>query len=42
MANAWTMPWQSKYRGRVAILDDYREGICLGLMKNGIFNLNTS
>jgi spermidine/putrescine transport system substrate-binding protein len=36
------MPWQSKYRGRVAILDDYREGISLGLMKNGIFNLNTT
>ena len=42
MANAWAMPWQPKYRGRVAILDDYREGICLGLMKNGIFNLNTT
>jgi spermidine/putrescine transport system substrate-binding protein len=42
MRNAWSMPWQPKYRGRVAILDDYREGICLGLMKNGIFNLNTT
>ena len=42
MANPWAMPWQPKYRGRVAILDDYREGICLGLMKNGIFNLNTT
>jgi spermidine/putrescine transport system substrate-binding protein len=42
MANPWAMPWQSKYRGRVAILDDYRESISLGLMKNGIFNLNTS
>jgi spermidine/putrescine transport system substrate-binding protein len=42
MKNAWTMPWQPKYKGRVAILDDYREGICLGLMKNGIFNLNTT
>jgi spermidine/putrescine transport system substrate-binding protein len=40
--NPWAMPWQSKYRGRVAILDDYREGICLGLMKNGIFDLNTT
>jgi spermidine/putrescine transport system substrate-binding protein len=36
------MPWQPKYRGRVAILDDYREGICLGLMKNGLYNLNTT
>jgi spermidine/putrescine transport system substrate-binding protein len=42
MANAWAMPWQAKYKGRVAILDDYRESISLGLMKNGIFNLNTT
>jgi len=42
MPNPWAMPWQSKYRGQVAILDDYREGICLGLMKNGIFDLNTT
>jgi spermidine/putrescine transport system substrate-binding protein len=42
MANAWAMPWQARYRGRVAILDDYRESISLGLMKNGIFNLNTT
>jgi spermidine/putrescine transport system substrate-binding protein len=42
MANPWAMPWQAKYRGRVAILDDYRESISLGLMKNGIYNLNTT
>ena len=42
MANPWAMPWQAKYKGRVAILDDYREGISLGLMKNGIYNLNTT
>ncbi len=42
MANAWAMPWQAKYRNRVAILDDARESISLGLMKNGIFNLNTT
>jgi spermidine/putrescine transport system substrate-binding protein len=42
MKNAWAMPWQAKYKGRVAILDDYRESISLGLMKNGIFNLNTT
>jgi spermidine/putrescine transport system substrate-binding protein len=42
MKNAWAMPWQAKYRGKVAILDDYREGISLGLMKNGIFDLNTT
>ncbi len=42
MSNAWAMPWQPKYKGKVAILDDYREGISLGLMKNGIFDLNTT
>jgi spermidine/putrescine transport system substrate-binding protein len=42
MKNPWAMPWQAKYKGKVAILDDYREGISLGLMKNGIFNLNTT
>src|SRR5215472_4011589 len=42
MANPWAMPWQGKYKGRVAILDDSREGISLGLMKNGVYNLNTT
>jgi spermidine/putrescine transport system substrate-binding protein len=42
MANGYAMPWQAKYKGKVAILDDYREGISLGLMKNGIFNLNAT
>ena len=35
-------PGRRKYKGKVAILDDYREGISLGLMKNGIFDLNTT
>lgn len=42
MKNPWAMLWQPKYKGRVAILDDYREGISLGLMKNGIYDLNTT
>jgi spermidine/putrescine transport system substrate-binding protein len=42
MKNPWAMPWQAKYKGKVAILDDSRESISLGLMKNGIFNLNTT
>jgi spermidine/putrescine transport system substrate-binding protein len=42
MKNGYAMPWQPKYKGKVAILDDYREGISLGLMKNGIFNLNVT
>jgi spermidine/putrescine transport system substrate-binding protein len=42
MKNPWAMPWQGKYKGRVGILDDYREGISLGLLKNGVTNLNTT
>jgi spermidine/putrescine transport system substrate-binding protein len=42
MKNPWSMLWQSRYKGRIAILDDYREGISLGLMKSGIYNLNTT
>jgi spermidine/putrescine transport system substrate-binding protein len=42
MANPWAMPWNGKYKGKVAILDDAREAISLGLMKNGIFNLNAT
>ena len=43
MRNPWKqMLWQPKYKGKIAILDDYREGISLGLMKNGLYNLNTT
>jgi spermidine/putrescine transport system substrate-binding protein len=42
MKNPWEMLWQPRYKGRVAILDDYREGISLGLMKSGIYDLNTT
>ena len=30
MANPWAMPWQAKYKGKVAILDDYRESTAWG------------
>src|SRR5260370_11521970 len=36
------MWWEGKYKNRVAILDDARESISLGLMKNGIYDLNTT
>ncbi len=43
LRNPWReMFFQPKYRGKIAILDDYREGISLGLMMNGIYNLNTT
>ncbi len=41
-ANGYQFPWQPKYAGKVAILDDYRESPSLGLMKSGIYDLNTT
>src|SRR6201994_1354150 len=42
MKNPWSLLWNPRYKGKTAILDDYREGISLGLMKNGLYNLNTT
>ena len=43
MRNPWQeMFFQPKYKGKIAILDDYREAISLGLMMNGIYDLNTT
>jgi spermidine/putrescine transport system substrate-binding protein len=43
MRNPWRqMFFQPKYKGKIAILDDYREGISLGLMMNDIYNLNST
>jgi spermidine/putrescine transport system substrate-binding protein len=43
MKNPWReMFFQPKYKGKIAILDDYREGISLGLMMNDIYNLNAT
>jgi spermidine/putrescine transport system substrate-binding protein len=42
MKNPWSLLWDPKYKGKTAILDDYREGISLGLMKNGSLDLNTT
>jgi spermidine/putrescine transport system substrate-binding protein len=43
MKNPWReMFFQPKYKGKIAILDDYREATSLGLMMNGIYDLNTT
>ena len=37
------MPWQgSPYKGKVAVLDDYRETISLALLRSGNLDLNTT
>ena len=40
--NGYAFPWQPKYAGKIAILDDYRESPTLALMKNGIYDVNTT
>lgn len=40
--NSWEVLWAPKIAGRVAILDDYREAISLGLLKNGGISLDTA
>ncbi|HEY3726087.1 MAG TPA: spermidine/putrescine ABC transporter substrate-binding protein [Solirubrobacteraceae bacterium] len=43
LSPSWNMPWQgARYKGKVAVLDDYRETISLALMRAGNFNLNTT
>ncbi|HLH66583.1 MAG TPA: spermidine/putrescine ABC transporter substrate-binding protein [Solirubrobacteraceae bacterium] len=40
---SWNMPWEgAKYKGKVAVLDDYREGISLALLRAGNLNVNTT
>jgi spermidine/putrescine transport system substrate-binding protein len=40
---SWNMPWEgSAYKGKVAVLDDYRETISLALLKAGNLDLNTT
>ncbi len=41
MINGWNVLWDATYAGKVSLLDDYREGISLGLLQTGTTNLNT-
>jgi spermidine/putrescine transport system substrate-binding protein len=43
LSPSWNMPWQgARYKGKVAVLDDYRETISLALLRAGNFDLNTT
>jgi spermidine/putrescine transport system substrate-binding protein len=40
---SWSMPWQAaRYKGKVAVLDDYRESLSLALLHGGDQDLNTT
>jgi spermidine/putrescine transport system substrate-binding protein len=42
LQNGWSFLWNKNYKGKVAVLDDYRESLSLGLMYNGVYDLNTT
>jgi spermidine/putrescine transport system substrate-binding protein len=43
LAPSWNMPWEgARYKGKVAVLDDYRETISLALLRAGNLDLNTT
>jgi spermidine/putrescine transport system substrate-binding protein len=42
LPNPYEALWDERYRGKVGILDDYREAIGMTLLKNGITDLNTA
>ena len=39
--NPYDVFWDPKYREKLAILDDYREGISMTLLRNGVTDVNT-
>jgi spermidine/putrescine transport system substrate-binding protein len=41
MSNPYDILWDTKYKGKIGIYDDYREAISMALLKNGITDLNT-
>ena len=44
LANPWNALWQvgPTIKGRVGVLDDERDGMAMGLLRNGITDINTS
>src|ERR1700722_10639260 len=43
LSPSWNMPWQAApYKGKVAVLDDYRETLSLALLHAGNLDLNTT
>jgi spermidine/putrescine transport system substrate-binding protein len=41
MPNPYEILWDTKYAGKIHLLDDYRETLSMSLLKNGITDINT-
>jgi spermidine/putrescine transport system substrate-binding protein len=42
LVNGWNFPWVAGCKGKTVILNDYRASIGLGLLKDGVRNMNTT
>jgi spermidine/putrescine transport system substrate-binding protein len=42
MSNPYDIYWDSKYRGKINLFDDYREVLGMALLRRGITDLNTT
>jgi spermidine/putrescine transport system substrate-binding protein len=39
--NPWDVFWDTRYKGRIGVLDDMREAMAVALLRNKIYDLNT-
>jgi spermidine/putrescine transport system substrate-binding protein len=42
MSNPYEIFWDRRYRGKIHVLNDYREVVSMALLKNGVTDLNTT
>ncbi len=42
MQNPYDIFWDTRYKGKIHLLDDYREAMAMVLLRNGITNVNTT
>jgi spermidine/putrescine transport system substrate-binding protein len=42
LPNGWEFPWLANAAGKTAILEDYRQSIGLGLLKNSVTDINST
>jgi spermidine/putrescine transport system substrate-binding protein len=42
MANPYEVFWDPKYKGKIAVIDDYHTAMALPLLRQGITNINTA
>ena len=42
MSNPWDIMWDPAHKGRIGTYDEYRDTICLALLRDGVTDLNTA